>query len=719
MNFGQGARLRIRPGFLFTCLWAAVAAAVPVPVHQNGPAAVRLPAWILAQRHYFYSGRQASMSRQDWRRQISAGPAYLRQANIVEIYRLRLDQISTRGLDRETVQRLFYVATGQGARELGDDDVWYDAAREHFHWGYARIYRHGRMVGQGQDDGAGQPATSGTQDRKMAFPGLQPGDIVSLAYWLTPRNARTWRVWGRKYIGDIYALRGDHATLRSRLVVQSRLPLFVAQSRLPAPRPARRGRNEVWAWQAGPLPAFYSESHGPSITDRSPYVQWSSFAGWRKLAQWYSQRLRARIEISSALRQRWLQLAPPGGTPRETVQKVWRALARRLFYYGDEIGIHAFLPASPGEVFHARRGDCKDGALLLSTWLRMEGIPAELAMLRTRRMGAMANAAATLSAFDHAIVYIPAGVMGRRARWIDTTAPEYQTRALPPSDQGAIAMLVPIHLARGKTARIARAQSVAFHPLTPRPPGLIKVPYATSAHNLARRNFRLRFLRLHGAWQLRILGQWSFRGADAPAMRSRYGAPLSRQENLRAWMSRNFPGARLESTAAEGLAADASTFRLRFTAAAAWPPARDWRTPWTDWHVARQLAFTARRHDRLRLRSRWRRQDDWQVSWPATLQAPGLPPCLPISTRAQLPEVGSWKLRETCRPGNWRIFTQVTQSAISIPAPQYLQFRHFWRQADLRLDAVRPAIVQKMQNPGPLTAGPAPMEAAAKATAAR
>ncbi len=659
------------------------------------------------------------MHRQVWSRQISTGPAYLRQANIVEIDHIRLDQVNSQGLDREAVQRIFYIATGQGAREFGEGDVWYDAAREHFHWGYAHIYRDDRMVGQGRDDGAGQPATSGIQDRKMAFPGLQPGDIVSLMYWLTPRAARAWRIWGRKYIGDIYALRGNHAMLRSRLVVQSRLPLFVAQSRLPAPRPVEQGRNEVWAWQAGPLPAFYSEPHGPSITDRSPYVQWSSFSGWRELSQWYSRRLQTRILIPSGLRKRWLQLAPPGATPRETVQKVWRALARRLYYYGDEVGIHAFLPASPGQVFHARRGDCKDGSLLLSTWLRLEGIPAELAMLRTRRMGAMANAAATLAAFDHAIVYIPAGIMGRHARWIDTTAPEFQSRTLPPSDQGAMAMLVPIHVARIKAARMPHMQPVELHPFAPGTPGLIQVPYASSAYNLARRNFHLKFKRIHGAWQLRILGQWSFRGAEAPAMRSRYGAPQRRQENLNYWLARNFPGARLLSTAAQGLAADASTFRLRFFATAAWPLAQKWHAPWAKWHVARQLAFTARRRARLRLVSRWRRQDAWKVTWPATFQVPGLPACLPTAARAQFPEVGSWKLRKTCRQGSWRIMMQVTQSATSISAPEYMQFRRFWLQADLRLNTLRPAMAQKIQNPGPVTAGPAPMEAAAKATAAR
>lgn len=660
------------------------------------------------------------MRRQGWRGQISAGPAYLRQANIVEIYRLRLDQISTQGLDHEVVQRIFYIATGQGARELGEGDVWYDASRERFHWGYAHIYRSGRMTGQGRDGGASQPITSGTQNRRLAFPRLQPGDIVSLLYWLTPRNAPAWRLWGGKYIGDIYALRADHATLRSRLVVQSRLPLFVAQSRLPAPRPVRRGRNEVWNWQTGPLPAFYSEPHGPSITDRSPYAQWSSFAGWRELSQWYSRRLRTSIVISPSLRQRWLQLAPPGATPRDTVRTVWRALARRLIYYGDEVGIHAFLPSSPGQVFHARRGDCKDGALLLSTWLRMEGIPAELAMLRTRRMGAMANAAATLAAFDHAIVYIPAGVMGGSARWIDTTAPEFQTRVLPPSDQGALAMLVPIHLALEPPSRIARFQSVVFHPISPSPLGLIKVPYAASAYNTAQRNFHLKFVRIHGVWQLRIRGQWSFRGADAPAMRSRYGALQRRQKNLRFWLTRNFPDARLESTLAYGMAANASVFRLKFTAVSAWPLARDWHAPWANWHLARHLAFTARRRDRLRLGSRWRRQDNWKVTWPAALQAPDLPVCRPVSARAQLPEVGSWILQEACRRGSWGISAQITQSATTIPSPQYLQFRHFWRQADLRLDAIRPAIAQKMSHPRPQTSGSAPVEeASAKATAAR
>src|SRR5207248_195802 len=86
----------------------------------------------------------------------------------------------------------------------------------------------------------------------------------------------------------------------------------------------------------------------------------------------------------------------------------------------------------------ARRfGDCKDKASLMIALLRAAGIRAELALVRTRRIGEVAPGTASVAIFNHAIVYLP-----QHDLWLDGTAEYAGARELPLDDQGATAFTV-------------------------------------------------------------------------------------------------------------------------------------------------------------------------------------------------------------------------------------------------------------------------------------
>src|SRR6266550_2592552 len=86
----------------------------------------------------------------------------------------------------------------------------------------------------------------------------------------------------------------------------------------------------------------------------------------------------------------------------------------------------------PVETVLTRRfGDCKDKASLMHAMLEALGIDSRLVLLRTRRMGNLSEAPASLAVFDHAILYVP-----KYELYLDGTAEFHGSGELPPDDRG-------------------------------------------------------------------------------------------------------------------------------------------------------------------------------------------------------------------------------------------------------------------------------------------
>ncbi|MGH9480713.1 MAG: DUF3857 domain-containing protein [Terriglobales bacterium] len=376
--------------------------------------------------------------------------------DVIELYHLRYEQVLPNGLSAVVVQRIFQLRTRAAAKLFALDDLWYDSSRSRFDLVRARVLRRGGKMLTGTDRGDLHPGETGTQPREVALPRLHAGDRVEVLYLLLPDPSPGWELLGGRFLGNLFAFRDTFPTLRAQYVLAAPPPLadrltFSAIGVAPARRGGSAAGAATWTWEAVRQPAYFRGSDGGSITDRSPFVQVSGFASWAAMADWYNDLLAPRARLSPALQRRLLQLVPPlapaeAGNPaaiRATVDRAWRYLAGHLDYRGNESGIHAYVPAPVGEIFESGAGDCKDGALLLATWLRAAGVEADLALVRTPIMGQLApgspdgRVAATVAAFDHALVYIPA-----TQQWIDTTAPGSLESGLPSSDQNGLALIV-------------------------------------------------------------------------------------------------------------------------------------------------------------------------------------------------------------------------------------------------------------------------------------
>ncbi|MGH9486858.1 MAG: DUF3857 domain-containing protein [Terriglobales bacterium] len=432
-----------------------------------------------------------------------ASPARLRdnqrqfpRAGSVQLYHLRYEQVVPNGLSALVVQRIFQIRNRWGAQQFVPDNVWYDSARGQFQLVLAEVWRRNRQgsyraVAHGQDRGNLSGWAVGTQPRRIQLPALRAGDRVSLLYVILPNTGPAWTLLGGHFLGNLFAFRDSFATESVRYVLAARQAMAVSAARLPAPQRGR-GRTglQTWEWEAGDQPAFFQTTGEPAITDVSPFVQVSGFTTWSAMARWYSQLLAQRAQMSPQLAARLRAIAQPRVLPadmrldvvqtRAIVARVWAYLSSHLAYLGNESGVHAYVPAPVGQVFYNQQGDCKDGALLLVSWLRAVGISADLALVRTPEMGPLAppssggQVAATMAAFDHALVYIP----GLR-EWIDTTAPHSGLTQLPAGDQNSLALIVRSGqgaLVRVSPAVVAAAQTEPSLPL----PAATRAPAAVN-----------------------------------------------------------------------------------------------------------------------------------------------------------------------------------------------------------------------------------------------
>ncbi len=570
--------------------------------------------------------------------------------DVLELYHLRYESVDHAGQSQQVIQRVLEIRSAAGAAMPGLDDIWYDGSRWRFDLLQADIWRAGRLVGAGRDKGDAR--ANGNRPRTLEYPQLEIGDRVNLVYALEPlsNGGTAQALLGSRYLGDLFAFRGTYPVERVRYVLRSDHELALSQVGLAGPQQTVEGKWRTWTWESGPLPAFFAEPYGPSITDRSPFVQVSDFANWGELAAWYDAVLSQRALLTPGFREQLLHLVSPRATVGETVQAVWDRLAPRLRYVGDEEGLHAFVPNEVQRVFAARGGDCKDGALLLVTWLRAEGVDADLALVRTRSLGQVATGAATMAAFDHALVYVPA-----LKEYLDTTAPETKLGELPTSDQGALTLIV-------------RAQENELRSIPLSVPG---------ANRVVR---RVRLLRRGDGWEAN--GHVTLRGADAMDARRRDGNPEAARQQLTAWFNQRFPGARLESCTVRDL--DASSVHIGFRAWLPDPP-RGRREPTVAWSPRQYVAAMASEPARAEARQlplRWEMEESWTMRAPDRCNSDR---SASEASRRQS-RFGSFQAEGACRQGWWTVTTRVDQTATTVSAAEYPAYRRFWAAADAFLN---------------------------------
>jgi transglutaminase-like putative cysteine protease/tetratricopeptide (TPR) repeat protein len=288
-----------------------------------------------------------------------------------------------------------------------------------------------------QDDGE-----MATQRRTVhvQVTGLRPGhdvEVVLTRRSAGPREQMEWaeltlasaapRLRGAVILtGDVEAI----ATVASPAVETVRRPGAVAfVSKSPAlfrPEPLRE---EFQAW----LPMVWVAPAG---------------ATWAGEAQAYEADLAAVDRADPAAERVAADAARASRTPDAKVFALARWVQQGITYRAVEFGRRGHVPHSIPEILESRFGDCKDHALLLKRLLLAQGIPAQLALVRTD--GPVRTELPSTDQFDHMIVFVP-GIGG--GTFVDTTD-KGATPGQPPPGLGGKDALV-LDGPRSRLVRIA------------------------------------------------------------------------------------------------------------------------------------------------------------------------------------------------------------------------------------------------------------------------
>jgi tetratricopeptide (TPR) repeat protein len=374
----------------------------------------------------------------------------------------------------------------------------------------------------------------------VTFADLAPGDALSVA----------WRVVDLEpgpragTFGDLAFLQGPAARREVDYVVvaPAELPLH---HRLVAPRgalPAQEVDEEVAdgvrtvRYRLADVPAVPQEEGAPGEAERAAFVHVSTFRQYDEVGRWWQALARDAGRPSAALQAAAAAAVGGLGAPEARLAAVHRAVVDRIRYVGLEFGIHGIRPFDAPEVFERRFGDCKDTATLLSVMLGEVGMTGEVVLVRTRPLGHLPEWPASLAAFDHAILYVPALDL-----WIDATVRDAPPGVLPPPDQGALALR-----------------------LTADGPRLVTVPRSPAAADRAVLE-RAVTLAADGSARVRGEERWSgWRGAE---LRRGLRTPLERARRVQERLAARQPGVAVTEVAVEGVEALDPELRVAWTAA--------------------------------------------------------------------------------------------------------------------------------------------------------
>ena len=241
--------------------------------------------------------------------------------------------------------------------------------------------------------------------RSAQAPASDPGSIVAFEYEVRRR------VWIRELN---WFFQEENPVREARLILQ--LPSgweykdSWASASPSQPTPAPEGGLQWTIHDVPPIkveprmPAFLSLSGQLEISYFGPDQKAISVESWEALGRWYvgltNDRRAATPEISQKARD-----LTAGKTDFDSkVRTLASFLQTDVRYVAIEIGIGGYQPHPASDIFHARYGDCKDKATLLSTLLQEVGIHSDYVLINTHR--GIVNPTSHSALFNHAILAI-------------------------------------------------------------------------------------------------------------------------------------------------------------------------------------------------------------------------------------------------------------------------------------------------------------------------
>ncbi len=568
------------------------------------------------------------------------------------------------GLTERLDHRVIRILDDRGTRSQSVQAIAFDPGESYVDVRRARVRRKNGSIEQIGSPSVVSMTEAGYRmfyDRRIQrviFNGLRPGDTLEVAFVRRDVAARNKF---DDYFGELMPMEDILPALHSEYVLEvpATRPLYFNRK---VKKLEKEGADTITYRyllkdQAGILP----EAHMPGWTEVTDYLHVSTYANWNDVGRWYWNLVKEQLVVDNKIKAGVAEAMEGLGkdaSVRDKVSAIYRHVIRSTRYVGLEFGIHGYKPYRTTDVYDRKFGDCKDKASLLKVMLAEVGINSHLVLVRTRDQGTIGKTPASLSAFNHAIVYVP-----ELDLYLDGTAEFSGPDELPAGDQGA-SVLVVKDGEGAELRQIPMSQPTVNHQVTLQKVQLQENGGALVTHNL------------------------TMRGANAASWRTNLQSTESRKERLTAVWGRFFPGVRVS---------EIDTPQIENVLAPVKVGAK-LEVPHWDQSQPGSLRFTPlgyRTNLVGSLAAQAKRRHDLVLSIPS-LEEQTIEYELPRGyTFSQTPQnnkiespMGKFELRVEIKGRKATVYSRLEYSVTRVPPAKYREFREFLRQVDAALQQV-------------------------------
>jgi tetratricopeptide (TPR) repeat protein len=570
-------------------------------------------------------------------------------------------RVSSSGLGERLDQRIVKVLDERGIRSQAQHAFAFDPAESFVEVRRARVMRaDGRIedIGVTQYYSLAEAGYRMYYDQRQAFvefPGLRVGDVVEVVFVRRDVAARNMF---DDYFGDVAPLQGIEPRRRVEYVLETPVDMKIHSNLALDRKVGEDGSFASHTLALDDVPGLRPESEMPGWTEVAKYLHVSTYANWQDVGVWYWGLVREQLVVDDAI-EKGVQTAiadlPANADNRAKIEAIYEHVIRSTRYVGLEFGIHGYKPYRTTDIYNRRFGDCKDKASLLKVMLGLVGIESHLVLVRTRDQGRIAEQPASLSAFNHAIVYVPEFDL-----FMDGTAEHSGAFELPSGDQGASVVI--IEDGKGATFRT--------------------IPYSTPDQNVEAFDYQVA---LSSDGDAKVDYTMTMTGSGTAAWRSSLESPDHRQEQITKLFSGLFPGTTVRNIVLPGIEDLHAPVRLEVDLAVpSWATKQEqslrWRTLGYEAALVRSFAAQQTREHPLELGVPNREQRTIRYQLPRGYEFSTVPTGTKLET-----SFGRFELSVSTAGSDATVETTFELRQPRIEPGDYAKFREFLGEVDRAL----------------------------------
>jgi transglutaminase-like putative cysteine protease len=193
---------------------------------------------------------------------------------------------------------------------------------------------------------------------------------------------------------------------------------------------SRQGDQIVRHWSGSTAPGAINDKNVADLAFALPALRISTFPDYDAVASAYYARAKQQAVVTPEIQTLADDVTKDKRDAKEQAQALYDWVTHNIRYVAVYFGSGRYVPNDTSTIVSRRFGDCKDAATLLSALLAAKGIASEHVLINTTPVYRLAKTA-TIAAFNHVIVYIPA-----LDRYVDPTVSFGNFNRLPAVDSG-------------------------------------------------------------------------------------------------------------------------------------------------------------------------------------------------------------------------------------------------------------------------------------------